>query len=46
MYDRIIHIEDELDMSLFLFGARKTEDNIEIIFVRDFFRMLWNGELF
>lgn len=26
--------------------TRKTEDNIEILFVRDFFRMLWNGELF
>ena len=26
--------------------TRKTEDNIELIFVRDFFRMLWNGELF
>lgn len=26
--------------------TRKTEDNIELIFVRDFFRMLWSGELF
>ena len=26
--------------------TRKTEDGIEIIYVRDFFRMLWDGELF
>ena len=26
--------------------TRKTEDNIEIINVHDFFRMLWNGDLF
>ena len=24
MYDRVLHLQDELDMSLFLFGARKT----------------------
>ena len=24
IYDRVLHLEDELDISLFLFGARKT----------------------